>query len=258
MIKRFVYDKRIESLATAARNATDTIRLEDTVRKMDIADEINLNTTEIYISKHILSALYRSMKSYPAIRQYMNFFGTLSSFEKSEKSIQKRIFGTDILINPSFQNAIASYKSEINRYFQGNGLASAIYISAGSKTLSGIIINDRQLNPQTILSNIKYSEQMGFYPKNCGTIKSVIDHEIGHILDFMLNIYSDPTYRAFVSNFTPQDLSNNLSKYSVMNPSMVLREVIAEAYSEYKNSENPRKIAKYVGEMIDKKYQIMF
>lgn len=53
-------------------------------------------------------------------------------------------------------------------------------------------------------------------------------------------------------------LYNNLSHYCVMNNTIDVREVIAEAYSEYCNNSNPREVASEIGTLIEKRYKERF
>ncbi|MCM1508962.1 MAG: hypothetical protein NC177_17780 [Ruminococcus flavefaciens] len=91
------------------------------------------------------------------------------------------------------------------------------------------------------------------------TIRSLLDHEIGHQLDRMLNISDIPEIKKLFDSRTTEQLTNDLSIYSWKNNnSKRYAEMIAEAWAEYCNNPQPREIAKTVGETIEKLYSIKY
>lgn len=87
------------------------------------------------------------------------------------------------------------------------------------------------------------------------TYEALLAHEIGHSLGEYLekekglsrNIVKKDVLK--MANYKPKDVSEKLSKSADVSAS----EFIAEAFAEYINSPNPRKIAKKFGEYINEK-----
>ena len=77
---------------------------------------------------------------------------------------------------------------------------------------------------------------------------SIITHEIGHAMDFILNLRQNEEIRALYRSGDPTD---TVSKYARTN----IKEFISECFAEYINSEKPREMATKVGKIIDKRYQ---
>ena len=78
-------------------------------------------------------------------------------------------------------------------------------------------------------------------------VKAVIDHEIGHIIDYSLKVYKNPK---IIKIFRQTDVAAKDSDYATTN----IHEFIAECYAEYKNSDNPRRVAcEVAGIMIKQK-----
>ena len=105
--------------------------------------------------------------------------------------------------------------------------------------------------------------QHKFHPVGCDTVKAVFDHELGHKIDEMLSLYTDPDFLAIYNPAKAQGerfIADNLSAYAYCTSFFrksnytPQKEFIAEAWSEYRNNEKPRPLAVAVGELINRKY----
>ena len=99
-----------------------------------------------------------------------------------------------------------------------------------------------------------------WHPVGCGTAKATIDHELGHKLDELLGLRTDPDFLKIFKDETSQGfeyIKENLSSYAWKgaNPKA---EFIAEAWSEYLNNDKPRPIAIKIGELIKSKYKTKY
>lgn len=98
----------------------------------------------------------------------------------------------------------------------------------------------------------------GFHPPGCDTHRSVMDHELGHQLDYMLDLCKHPeiarmyseTLHAGVRNHgvIPEDKA--VSKYGRTN----VAEFIAECWAEARNAREPRPTARRVAEIVRSEY----
>lgn len=99
---------------------------------------------------------------------------------------------------------------------------------------------------EALASNVKVQ----WHPLGGDTVKSVVDHEIGHVLDQKLGISNDRRIRQlFRQNHVKgkdEIMGSVLSCYANTNT----HEFIAEAWSEYRNNPSPRPVAKEVGDII--------
>lgn len=256
MRKDFIYNANVESLAAKARVANTNEELALICRQLNIADNIFLGEVDLWLAKHALSAAYRTLKKFPALRNAMHYFGTLNGFIKNKEALFTEVNNNcDFYIMNLMRQATDSLAASCRTQFENNGLATAFFTGAGTSFLSGIIINGKSLNQQTILKNLEYGEKAGHSPKGCNSIKSIIEHEIGHLLDYQLGISSCREFKRMLKQYDVQYLYDNLSHYCVMNNIISEREVVAEAYSEYCNNPSPREIAMMVGTLIEKCYK---
>lgn len=251
----FVYNNKTESIAAQARVAKTNFELAKICEQLNVADRIYLGSTDLWLAKLSLSAVYRTLKHYPAVRNYINYFGTIEGFISiSKKEVSVRL-GKDVFFQVALEKEIENIVTQCRTMFSSQGLASAFCLCYGERTYSGILINDKKLNQQTIIKNIEYGEKIGHSPRGCNSVKSVVEHEIGHIFDFMMGISSSKEYKSFIKTMSADRVYSELSHYATYNGTILDREVVAEAYSEYHNSLQPRAIASFIGMLIDKKYK---
>lgn len=92
-------------------------------------------------------------------------------------------------------------------------------------------------------------------PMCCDTIRYVLDHEIGHQLDYMLNISEQKNIQKLFDSMDNETITNELSEYAWNNVSeKKYAEFIAEGWAEYCNNPRPRKVSKEIGQTIERRY----
>lgn len=256
MSKPFVYDASVEAIAAKARVASSNEELAEICEQLNVADKIELGKVDLWLARRALSTVYRTLKKYPELRCKLNYFGTLYGFIQNKDNIFYQIHG----INDKYLlDAVKVYTDELAnsclQTFKNNGLAVSFTSGVTDYCISGIIINAKSLNQQTILENLAYGEQSGHSPKGCNSIKYVMDHEIGHLLDDLLKIDGCYAYSKILRKYDKEFVRDNLSSYCVMDDAMYAKEVLAEGYAEYCNNPTPREIALAIGQMIDKRYK---
>jgi hypothetical protein len=129
----------------------------------------------------------------------------------------------------------------------------AYYISKNDRSSGVIVFNSQNYDTHG-------RESGDFHPVGCNTPKSVLDHEFGHSVYFELeldkpfaNAKDSPLgkLRDFLvveySGGSKESIRKNLSLYAATNMS----EFFAEAFAEYQNNPEPRRIAKTVGEYLE-------
>lgn len=98
-----------------------------------------------------------------------------------------------------------------------------------------------------------------YHPVGCTTIKSVLDHEVGHQLDDMLGISKMSDIQDLFTSRNLRQLTDDLSEYTWNNKNKdKVREMVAEGWAEYCNNPNPREMARKIGETIEKEYKKQF
>ncbi len=121
----------------------------------------------------------------------------------------------------------------------------------------GIAINDTMLGIKSEDLNLQLEESAknGYHPKHYTTVKSHIYHEIGHILDYILNLSLDKKLTSLIFKHSEggKSISSKISKY-VLKSESGMRDLITEAFSEYITCPDANDLIHIIGTYIDKKY----
>ncbi len=255
MKKKYICDPKIQSYASAARNAQTNEELSVICENMDIADRIFLGKVDLWFAKVVLSTTYRTLKSFPCLRGDMHYVGTLNGFIKNKDSLFLEVNGASAaFVSGMVKTATDNVALNCRTAFENGGLATAFYAGVGDKYLSGIIINGKSFNQRDVLRNIECGEMAGFHPQGCKTVKYVIDHELGHMMDRLTGIEKCREFKDLMSKHDLYSLSKGLSNYCVSDGTIHYPEVIADAYAEFCNNPKPREIASSIGHLIVTKY----
>ena len=134
----------------------------------------------------------------------------------------------------------------------------------GKRDFNGVTINrDIGRDYRHFLEIQKYNEATKNRPDGCGTIKSVLDHEIGHQLDKMLGLRDMSEIQALFESRVKiingaedySRITEELSRYAWKNDNPNrYAEFTAEAWAEYCNNPSPREIAQSVGAIVEHEY----
>ena len=123
---------------------------------------------------------------------------------------------------------------------------------------AGLALNEKRFSPKgiaTLLDDLKLSIEKKDHPEGCGTIKAIIDHEIGHWMDHSLLAFRDrrigKIFKPLYDDPDAMPMASALSSYARTSR----LEFIAEAWSEYRNNPHPRPVAKAVGDRMIELYR---
>ena len=123
---------------------------------------------------------------------------------------------------------------------------------------AGLALNDKRCSPKELTAlreSLKRSVSEHYSPDGCDTIKSVIDHEIGHWMDHSLLAFRDrrigKIFKPLYDDPDEMPMVSALSRYAKRSRS----EFIAEAWREYRNNPTPRPVAKAVGDRLIELYR---
>ena len=105
--------------------------------------------------------------------------------------------------------------------------------------------------------HLKYLVESKYHPEGCSTLKSQVDHEIGHMIDASLNLAISNNaqikslYQKHMNIHSKSEkhlkMGNILSHYARTDR----EEFVAEAWAEYRNNPTPRLLATEVGKIIE-------
>lgn len=253
--KYFVYDEYTAHLNNMASHASNTSDLAKLCQRMYIADCICLEGLDLTLAREALNAVCQVLMKYPALRREMHYFGTLAGFRKHKDRLFAFLYpDADEKARTDMKSLTDQTANETTSVFKNGGLALAYFSGVSDYRFCGIILDEEDFDEQKILRDLEYSESCGFSPRGCKSVKSVVDHELGHLLDYWVGISASDEFLSFSRALNPFEVSTSLSKYSVMGGRIAPAEVIAEGFSESRNNQAPRRLAREIAQIIENGY----
>jgi len=201
-------------------------------RENNLATHIGFGKTfPVSVLNQFLQSVHEHLVEFPKLREMLGYIGD----------------------NKNFSNLNAAHGG-INLPVK-NYHAYAVITKSTFNPLTGIVINNLSKFGKNwgkrLEAENRHAVDTQFLSPG-GTIKSIIDHEMGHMLDGLLNLRNDKFIVELYENFLKHDAAGSLllSRYGRTDK----KEFIAEAWREYRNSPAPRTIALAVAERIKTMY----
>ena len=114
------------------------------------------------------------------------------------------------------------------------------------KAYSGIFINTRQMyKAEKVREDFDSWCKTGYMSKGLRKkgVQAIIDHEIGHVIEYSYCLYENKRIKSL---YDTEDVRKEVSGYAAKD----IHEFIAECWSEYKNSDSPRRVSREVAEIM--------
>lgn len=239
---------------------------ENYARKELGIDNVSFNDmsqSQMPIINEFLRSIQNHLQRFPFVKMELDFVG---SGQEAYRFMKQNIYQTqyDALIRSGLgekeaaERAAWISKRAVGKIGKNTWAESINYIK-------GIGFN-KKWSVEVINKHLKECVVAKWHPTGCDTIKSIIDHEMGHRLDMLLNLTTDKEMQEYFRSIkavagkrmqSREYFKNNLSTYA-WSKLKNSKEFIAESWSEYLNNPQPREIARKVGEMIEKKYKDRF
>lgn len=234
-------------------NASSIREAEDFAKGLGL--KVSYKGIELEIANDMNASIAAGLNYCPEIKDTMQSIGSgqetnklfKEALEKHYLELYKNQYG---IAGPAAQKMAKSWASKSIGRIDGTTLAFARKVNDPKfANFSGIFINSKYAKDAEFMkSELVRNVKNGYHPIGCDTVKSVIDHEVGHQIDYAVGLRTNPEMVAFYNSLSEQDIKEGLSKYGATN----INEFIAEGYAEFLNNPTPRKIATKIGEIIEK------
>lgn len=213
--------------------------------------------------------LAESFERFPELKNNYGFVGEARERNKALKPVYKEDY-LDKLIKANPNHTLPQLEpyadKEIKRFMRKMQVSKNTYAQSWSPQVAplsdfkGVAVNgDWGKKSDLFVKALENDVSTKYHPVGCDTIRSVLDHEIGHQLDNLLGISNLPDVQKIYNSRSHTEITEALSKYSWNNKNPnKYSEMVAEAWAEYCNNPDPREIAKTIGEMIEDAYKNKF
>ena len=232
----------------------------------DLARVANFGELDVEVANEMNRSMLENIERMPALKGRMSFIG--SAQQNYKIRYQETVnFNADFYRKeyPRWPEAtvIEAAKANAKKRRIGNFYAFARDKVANKKNWrefykdsDGIAFNEKWgsvSSVQKLKDSIKKDVRMRYHPEGTEALRSVMDHEIGHQIDYMLNLAKNTQIVKLYKQNKPE-MTQNLSTYAKKN----IKEFIAESWAEYINNPTPRPLAKQVGDIMNAEYQNKF
>lgn len=236
---------------------------EEWARANNLADVIDYKNLDIEAINVLNERLFETSKNYPKVRGIFEFVGSFDGYKKHlfDNNIEW-LLKHNIELNKGKNVTVAQIERSVKTYLRKEirklhkpgvmAFATDIDTRAGAlRKAAGLVINNLNSNAQGIKARVALGKASGGFSKTAGgrEIRHVIDHELGHNIDHAYNIRESEEFNKVYASLSAEDIQKGVGKYALENKA----EFLAEAYTEYINSDSPRKLARTVGKIVEEK-----
>lgn len=228
----------------------------------NLADRADFAGVHVDIANQWNRSLFDHLQEFPELRKNQRFVGTCQAQMAAwrEAVIAKRV---------EKARAIYPGRSEEDlRTISGYGLktpkidGSTWAHSTPDEHVGGIAVNKKWgADPEAFHDALKRNVATKYHPVGCDTVRSVVDHELGHQLDNLLGLHLDPeikqAYKEALGEGIKDEfrqIKNEVSSYAGKN----IFEFTAECWSESLNNPSPRRFAARVAAIVRERYFAKF
>ncbi|WP_332648878.1 minor capsid protein [Lysinibacillus sp. 54212] len=208
---------------------------------------------DLALANEVNEELYKLFQLYPEIED-INFIGTAQA---RNKAAYERLVADFLKANSKTFEGLEQKTIDyfVKRHVRKpSPIPSNTYAQAANNTWkdqAGITFNQKWAKDYKALSqSVIRDVESKWHPEGTEKPVSILVHEFGHSVDYFLDKiglrdkYITPITKAALKD---KNLGNDLSRYATKNH----REVVAEAFAEYRLNPNPRKWARKIGEAIE-------
>ena len=249
--------------------AADVAKAEEYAKNTLGIPNVSYKGVDVTTANEWNRGLYDTFNKFPELKSRFGFVGECHARNDALKPVVQQYY-TDIYVQQYPNIALGTLQPYIDQsvdkqmkvFSVGRNTFAQSFSStvAEFQSFSGITVN-RDIGKDSLdfTKKLKRDVLKKFHPEGCDTIRSVLDHEIGHQLDDLLGIGNLQDIQDLYTSRTLRELTDELSEYAWNNKNKnKFSELIAEGWAEYCNNPNPREIAKKIGETIETEYKKQF
>lgn len=220
------------------------------------AKVVSYNGIDVRCAEEINLALEKNLSKYPLLKNQIKYIIFDKQGCESIRNDFISLYG-DINDSDMFSMVNSIWDKEIEK-LSSNIAAKFTYRNkiTGNK-VEGLYIGNIFSDYDSYMDKKNNLINSNFHSKTKKTVEASINHEIGHFLTDLEDLYNDKKLNALYNylknhNLIESYVGEYASKYT---GEKGFEEFIAECFAEYSNSDNPGKIAMIVGRKIDKEYK---
>jgi hypothetical protein len=219
----------------------------------DLVDFADYGKVDAGVANAMNQSLFDHLQEFPELRRNQKFVGTGQAQLKRWR---------DLEINKYVEQLIARGVPEVTARRHAERMIKPVKVkgnvwmhSMSHPLVAGIAVNEKWGKAiGDFHDSLKRNVRSSFHPIGCDTVKSVVDHELGHQLDDLLSLDSLDSIHTIYKEALALGITQEVSGYAGSN----IKEFIAECWAEALNNERPRRFASEVAKIIRSEYRRRF
>ena len=231
----------------------------------DLARVAKFGKLDVAIANEMNQSMLENIERMPALKGRMSFIGSAQENGRlwNEGNFQYTLFQ----VRSMYPNKSEEQKYAIaKKYAKKTKTSGKTYAFARDKNrginadffkdVDGIAYNEawgKKASVDKFKASLAKDVESKWHPEGTATLRSVMDHEIGHQIDYMLGLSKNPDLQKLFRE-NRENMGEVLSRYGNKN----IAEFIAESWGEYINNPTPRPLAKQVGDLMNAEYAKQF
>lgn len=218
----------------------------------NLADMADYSGVKVEVANEWNRSLFEHLEEFPALRSRCKFVGTAQAQNARHREIEiQRYIDALRAINPHLP-ADFNFRRRAEKVVKPIRVDSRTWAHAWDHPdVAGIAVNKRWASDvEAFKASIVASVETKWHPPGCNTIRSVADHEMGHMLDYLLGLHVDSGIVSAYEEAKLLGIKEEVSGYADKN----IREFIAECWAESINNPAPRDFAKRVSAIVRARY----
>lgn len=200
-------------------------------------------------------SLFDHLQEFPELRANQKFTGTCQAQFARWREIEIERYVERLRLNNPQLPAGFDFKSIAEKAVKPMKVSEKYAHSWTQPDVSGVAVNKKYgADPGLFEQLLKRDVSQKWHPIGADTIRSVVDHELGHQLDALLGLQFDSEVVSAYKAAQLKGIKDEVSGYAAKN----IKEYIAECWAEICNNPAPRADARAIGEIVRARYQSKF
>jgi SPP1 gp7 family putative phage head morphogenesis protein len=217
-----------------------------------LASRVDYKGLSVEVANEMNKGVLETFEQFPELRTNMQFLGSIQARNKIYTANERQKL-TERYKKAGVTGDLEARAKRVVKTPRVNKNWWAV--STGYEGISGISFNKIKGSSKAsgeLKAQLGLGVKTKWHPEGCDTIKSIVDHEMGHEIDRLVGLRQTERMKTFfANNIRAGHVKDDLSEYAREN----VAEFIAESWAEFKNNPNPRPLATTVANMMIEAYE---
>jgi hypothetical protein len=224
--------------------------------KNNLADFADYSGIKPEVANAWNRSLFDHLQEFPELRANQKFVGTCQAQFSRWREIEIDRYITRLRAQNKHLPDDFDFRLHAERHIGSRKVGGSTWAhSWANGDVSGISVNKKWGSAlDEFKASLLRNVDTKYHPIGCDSIRSVVDHELGHQIDDLLRLHLDAAVIAAYKEARALGITEKVSAYANKN----IKEFIAECWAESLNNASPRAFATRIAGIIRQRYSDKF